>query len=71
MHFLFEDGRELVEEYNIETSVLVRRAWKQKGKLGQDEGWVVEVGDPEPVLKDKLEISGIKESSGAVRNKTD
>lgn len=61
-----EDGREMVEEYHMETNVLVRRAWREKGKLGQDIGWVVEVGDPEPKGQDNLEISGIRESSTAV-----
>ena len=61
-----EDGRELVEEYNADTNVLVRRAQRQKGKIGQDMGWMVEVGDPEPSSKDNLDIIGIKESSSAV-----
>lgn len=57
-----EDGKEMVEEYNLDTNVLVRRAWKEKGKLGQDIGWSVEVGDPE-LKQDNLETSGIQESS--------
>ncbi|XP_015117135.1 protein DPCD [Diachasma alloeum] len=65
VHFLLEDGRELVEEYNLETNVVTRRAWREKGKLGQDVGWVVEIGDPEPQKEDNLEISGIRESSSA------
>lgn len=60
------DGREMVEEYNMKTNVLVKRAWKEKGKLGQDIGWVVEVGDPEPNFADNLESVGIRESSSAV-----
>ncbi|XP_063992541.1 protein DPCD [Diachasmimorpha longicaudata] len=65
VHFLLEDGRELVEEYNLETNVVTRRAWREKGKLGQDVGWVVEIGDPEPKREDNLDISGIRESSSA------
>ncbi|XP_011298841.1 protein DPCD [Fopius arisanus] len=65
VHFLLEDGRELVEEYNLETNVVTRRAWREKGKLGQDVGWTVEIGDPEPRKEDNLEISGIRESSSA------
>ncbi|XP_076751179.1 protein DPCD [Xylocopa sonorina] len=64
VHFLMEDGREMVEEYHLETNVLVRRAWKEKGKLGQDVGWNVEIGDPEP-RKSNIEICGIQESSSA------
>ncbi|KAJ8688042.1 hypothetical protein QAD02_023837 [Eretmocerus hayati] len=65
VHFLMEDGREMVEEYNMDTNVLVKRAWKQKGKLGQDIGWVIEVGDPEPSVTDNLDSIGIRESSSA------
>lgn len=60
------DGREMVEEYSIDTNVLVKRAWKEKGKLGQEIGWVVEVGDPEPNPSTNLESVGIRESSSAV-----
>ncbi|XP_043583790.1 protein DPCD [Bombus pyrosoma] len=64
VHFLMEDGREMVEEYHLETNVLVRRAWKEKGKLGQDVGWKVEIGDPEP-RQNNIEVYGIQESSSA------
>ncbi|XP_003489607.1 protein DPCD [Bombus impatiens] len=64
VHFLMEDGREMVEEYHLETNVLVRRAWKEKGKLGQDIGWKVEIGDPEP-RQNNIEAYGIQESSSA------
>lgn len=60
-----EDGREMVEEYHLQTNVLVRRAWKEKGKLGQDIGWKVEIGDPEP-RRNNIEAYGIQESSSAV-----
>ncbi|XP_011498939.1 PREDICTED: protein DPCD [Ceratosolen solmsi marchali] len=64
IHFLMEDGKEMVEEYNMDTNVLVKRAWKEKGKLGQEIGWVVEVGDPD-LPKDNLDAVGIRESSSA------
>lgn len=60
-----EDGREMVEEYHLETNVLIRRAWKEKGKLGQDVGWKVEIGDPEP-RQSNIEVYGIEESSSTV-----
>lgn len=63
-----KDGKEMVEEYHIETNVLTRRAWREKSKLGQDVGWSVEVGDPEPKQQENLDISGIRESSNAVRS---
>ena len=64
IHFLMEDGREMVEEYHLETNVLVRRAWREKGKLGQDVDWNVEIGDPQP-KQNNIEIYGIEESSTA------
>ncbi|XP_043260573.1 protein DPCD [Colletes gigas] len=62
IHFLMEDDREMVEEYHIETNVLLRRAWKETGKLGQNVGWNIEIGDPEPT-QNNIEICGIQESS--------
>ncbi|XP_076658894.1 protein DPCD [Halictus rubicundus] len=64
IHFLLDDGREMVEEYHMETNVVVRRAWKEKGNFGQNVGWNVEVGDPEPG-QNNIEVCGIQESSNA------
>ena len=66
VHFLMGDGKEMVEEYHLDTNVLIRRAWREKGKLGQDIGWAIEVGDPEPKNQENLDISGIRESSSTV-----
>ncbi|GBP22585.1 Protein DPCD [Eumeta japonica] len=38
----------MVEEYNTDTEVLLRRTWKVRGKLGGEGKWDVEVGDPIP-----------------------
>ncbi|KAI4480301.1 hypothetical protein M0804_010299 [Polistes exclamans] len=62
VHFLMEDGKEMVEEYNMNTNVLVRRAWKEKKDFTETAGWIVEVGDPEPKLNN-IETFGIQESS--------
>ncbi|XP_078048070.1 protein DPCD [Augochlora pura] len=64
IHFLFDNGREMVEEYHLETNVLVRRAFKEKGNFGQNVGWNVEIGDPEP-RQSNIEVCGIQESSNA------
>lgn len=48
IHYNFENGKEMVEEYNVDTQVLLRRAWKVKGKLGGEGKWDVEIGDPIP-----------------------
>uniref|UniRef100_A0A182PUS0 Protein DPCD n=1 Tax=Anopheles epiroticus TaxID=199890 RepID=A0A182PUS0_9DIPT len=48
VHYRFPDGREMVEEYNIETGVVVRRAWKNTSALLQKEDWTIELGDSIP-----------------------
>ena len=68
IHFLLEDGREMVEEYNLDTNVLTQRNWREKGKLGQNIGWTVEVGDPIPKQEESNLITGIRESSENVCN---
>lgn len=50
----------------MDTNVVIRRAWREKSELGQDVGWTVEVGDPEPKKEDNLDITGIRETSTAV-----
>ncbi|KYQ48263.1 Protein DPCD [Trachymyrmex zeteki] len=67
VHFLMEDGKEMVEEYSTDTNVVVRRAWKQKNGFGTNIGWMVEVGDPE-LKQNNIEIYGIEESSNTVFN---
>lgn len=57
----------MVEEYSLETNVLLRRAWKKGSQLSSSHGsdWEVEVGDPE-VQFQQLDVVGIKEDSNAV-----
>lgn len=62
IHYKFEDGREMVEEYNVDTHVLLRRAWKMKGKLGGEGKWSVEVGDPIPDATTNTDVLDIIES---------
>ncbi|CAH2046996.1 unnamed protein product, partial [Iphiclides podalirius] len=52
----------MVEEYNVDTQVLLRRAWKVKGNLGGEGKWLVEVGDPIPEVNPNNEIADIIES---------
>ncbi|XP_023012395.2 protein DPCD [Leptinotarsa decemlineata] len=47
IHYDFEN-KEMVEEYNMDTGVLTRRAWKCKQSLRGKDQWEVEIGDPEP-----------------------
>uniref|UniRef100_A0A2A4IZW6 Protein DPCD n=1 Tax=Heliothis virescens TaxID=7102 RepID=A0A2A4IZW6_HELVI len=58
IHYKFQDDKEMVEEYNVDTQVLLRRAWKVKGKLGGDGKWEVEIGDPIPDATPHIEGAG-------------
>lgn len=65
VHYALPDGNELVEEYDTNTDVLTRRAWKIKNKIGDEGDWSIEVGDPEPtILKDDGTL--IRENSNQV-----
>jgi hypothetical protein len=67
VHYRFSPAEEMVEEYNLETDVLIRRAWRKKNSLGGEGQWEVEIGDPESRFLN-LDQVGIKESSSAVRH---
>jgi hypothetical protein len=68
VHYQFSPGEEMVEEYNCETDVLIRRAWRKKTSLGEEGQWDVEIGDPEAQFLN-IDQVGIKESSSAVRHR--
>ncbi|XP_040461497.1 protein DPCD isoform X2 [Falco naumanni] len=63
IHYLFEDGKEMAEEYDMKTSQLVSRKWREKNTLGGSGKWQVEVGEPASPLLEALESELIKESS--------
>lgn len=48
VHYEFEDGKELVEEYDLTTNCVTRRAWRCNKELKGEESWEIEVGDPTP-----------------------
>ncbi|XP_069677865.1 protein DPCD isoform X2 [Periplaneta americana] len=54
----------MIEEYNMDTDVLTKRAWRKKTSLGGDGQWEVEIGDPEAQILN-IDQVGIKESSSA------
>ncbi|KAL3278855.1 hypothetical protein HHI36_016375 [Cryptolaemus montrouzieri] len=62
VHYEFKDGRELVEEYNLQTNVVTRRAWRTKDKIGNENEWDIELGDPEPRFGDESQMV-IKENA--------
>lgn len=49
VHFDFGDGQEMIEEYNIDTKVVTRRAWRNKTHLDRGDHWHIEIGDPDPM----------------------
>ncbi|XP_035035761.1 protein DPCD [Hippoglossus stenolepis] len=46
IHFLFTDGNEMAEEYDLKTDELIVRKWRNKSTLGAQGQWEVEVGEP-------------------------
>ncbi|CAH1398308.1 unnamed protein product [Nezara viridula] len=52
----------MAEEYNLDTNIVLRRAWKRGKNLSKKSQWEIEVGDPEPDTL-SLEAIGLKENS--------
>lgn len=49
IHYTFPDHNEMVEEYSMETGVVLRRAWKFNNELTLGPGnWITELGDMLP-----------------------
>uniref|UniRef100_A0A3P9K415 Protein DPCD n=1 Tax=Oryzias latipes TaxID=8090 RepID=A0A3P9K415_ORYLA len=46
IHYLFSDGKEMAEEYDLKTDELIMRKWRHKSPLGAQSPWQVEVGEP-------------------------
>ncbi|KAG7492862.1 hypothetical protein MATL_G00018650 [Megalops atlanticus] len=46
VHYLFVDGKEMAEEYDLKTDELIVRKWRRKNTLGALGQWEIEVGDP-------------------------
>ncbi|XP_029466078.1 protein DPCD isoform X2 [Rhinatrema bivittatum] len=63
VHYLFLDGKEMAEEYDIKTNELLLRKWRQKNALGSYGQWQTEVGELAPLSTSMLELDHIKESS--------
>ncbi|KAJ8932865.1 hypothetical protein NQ314_014379 [Rhamnusium bicolor] len=52
----------MVEEYNLDTNVVTRRAWRCNKQLKDEDKWDVEIGDPQPIYN-KEENMMIRENS--------
>ncbi|KAG5855683.1 hypothetical protein ANANG_G00051700 [Anguilla anguilla] len=61
VHYLFADGKEMAEEYDMKTDELIVRKWRKKSTLGAPGQWEVEVGDPSTMQTSEPHL--IKESS--------
>ncbi|XP_013865646.1 protein DPCD [Austrofundulus limnaeus] len=62
IHYLFTDGKEMAEEYDMKTDELIVRKWRHKSTLGGQSSWEVEVGEPLNFTA-SLDSDEIKESS--------
>ncbi|KAJ1521580.1 hypothetical protein ONE63_003233 [Megalurothrips usitatus] len=63
VHYKLPDGKEMVEEYSLETDVLQKRVWRVSEAF-RSEKWDVEVGDPIAQF-DQVESPGIRENATA------
>ncbi|XP_041641785.1 protein DPCD [Cheilinus undulatus] len=62
IHYLFKDGREMAEEYDLITDELIVRKWRAKSTLGAQGQWQVEVGEPFSGPVTSLDSEVIKEN---------
>ncbi|XP_076839047.1 protein DPCD [Brachyhypopomus gauderio] len=63
VHYLFTDGSEMAEEYDINTDVLVSRRFRSKNKLGGQGQWHVEVGEISLNAMTSVDSEAIRENS--------
>ncbi|KAE8300909.1 Protein DPCD [Larimichthys crocea] len=62
IHYLFIDGKEMAEEYDLKTDELIVRKWRHKSTLGAQGQWQVEIGDPLVVPVPSSDSDVIKEN---------
>nr|XP_046261249.1 protein DPCD [Scatophagus argus] len=62
IHYLFTDGKEMAEEYDLKTDELIVRKWRHKSALGAQGQWQVEVGEPLVVPGHSVDSEVIKEN---------
>ncbi|XP_055536010.1 protein DPCD [Wyeomyia smithii] len=63
VHYNFPDGSEMMEEYSIETGIILRRAWKLRSDVFRKDDWQVELGDPIPKSLTKADSMMLCEAS--------
>ncbi|KAH8408733.1 hypothetical protein KR215_011764 [Drosophila sulfurigaster] len=45
VHYKFPDGRQMAEEYNMDTGIVQRRAWRKSKQLMGEPEWELELGE--------------------------
>ncbi|CAL8332357.1 unnamed protein product [Merluccius merluccius] len=50
IHYLFADGKEMAEEYDLTSDDLIVRKWRSKNPLGAPGQWQIEIGEPVAAL---------------------
>uniref|UniRef100_A0A8D9ACU9 Protein DPCD n=1 Tax=Cacopsylla melanoneura TaxID=428564 RepID=A0A8D9ACU9_9HEMI len=66
VHYKFEDGREMAEEYDVRTKQLTRRAWRNKSNIHKDPNhWETELGEEIPSSTANVFTSMMRESSNS------
>ncbi|XP_042192806.1 protein DPCD [Callorhinchus milii] len=63
VHYLFPDGKEMAEEYDVTTDQLLVRKWRVRNALGARGQWQLEVGEEVSRPAGGLEQQLIQESS--------
>ncbi|XP_068111764.1 protein DPCD isoform X3 [Hyperolius riggenbachi] len=63
VHYLFSDGKEMVEEYDHKKHELLVRKWRQKSTLGAGGQWEIEVGETQAPVVGVLQTDFLKENS--------
>lgn len=56
----------MVEEYNLDTHVVTRRAWKINKRFADEPEWEVEIGDPSSLPQNQQSKLDIQETNTAV-----
>uniref|UniRef100_A0A3P8ZHR0 Protein DPCD n=1 Tax=Esox lucius TaxID=8010 RepID=A0A3P8ZHR0_ESOLU len=62
IHYLFTDGKEMAEEYDLTTDELTVRKWRSKSTFKGHGPWEIEVGEPVSSTVASLESDVIKEN---------
>lgn len=71
IHYTFDDGTEMVEEYDASSNELLLRKTKERGTFGNAKPWAVEVGEVQTSIMLQKDIGIIENSSNPVITRRD